>query len=214
MKAPRCKVVRIQADRRARVAALHYICERTDVRDVPVDASFTVRLVTDKIRFNSQRERHRRPTMVVVDRRDGDGLRRQASGRVVRPAPRVAYLRDRSNRGDDGHNVGRHIAKGAAVRRRVALIDRDRRLSTVIVGLTLFTIRRKVWTVTPPSSSVAVIVTVCFRSSVALYDQFQAPALYVTVPIEAATVTVSAGTSAYVPLLVAVGPSLTVTSAD
>ena len=71
----------------------------------------------------------------------------------------------------------------------------------------------------PPSSSLAVIVTVvAARSSVALYDQLQVPAVSVsaltTEPSEALNVTVSpAFPSDQVPVLEAVAPSFTVTDA-
>src|SRR5579871_1619763 len=67
-----------------------------------------------------------------------------------------------------------------------------------------------------PSSSVAVIVTVCDCSgpSVVANDQLQVPSeFWVTVPTEAVSVTGSCPTSATVPLLLAVCPSLTATVA-
>src|SRR6266404_369256 len=86
----------------------------------------------------------------------------------------------------------------------------------VTVGGTLLTVSWKLIVAEAPSSSVAVIVTVCDCSgpSVVANDQLQVPlALAVTVPTEALRVTGSCPTSAKVPLFVAVCPSFTAAAA-
>ena len=87
----------------------------------------------------------------------------------------------------------------------------------VTAGTTLVTVRRKVVVRTPPSASVAVMVTLppCSGPSVVARDHDQVPASSLrTEPVEAERVTMSPPGSDQVPVLTAVEPSPTETSPE
>ena len=159
-------------------------------------------------------ERDAARTTVLVRRGDRHSLRRGVVGRVVGPRPVAGMpvtVPIEADKVTVSAGTSPNVPLFVAVWPSLTVTDA---LFRVRVGATLFTVRLNVALVEPPSSSLAVIVTVCVGAlSVALYDQLQLPAVPVTVPIEADRETVSAGTSPKVPLFVAVWPSLTVTEA-
>src|SRR4029077_7085568 len=91
-------------------------------------------------------------------------------------------------------------------------------VGAVTTGVTLFTVKPNVVeVVVVPSSAVIVTVLLWIVPSVVLNDQLHVPLfvpVFVTVPTEAVIATLSpVSASEYVPLLLAVVPSLTVTVA-
>ena len=216
-RADRREVVGIEADLRrpALIAGLHDVRERAEVGDVDRRA-FVGGLIGHhrERRLDAQAERDHPEAAVLVDDRDRDGLLRRPMPVVYDqlhvPSPLLITVPIDATSVTLSAGTSLYVPLLVTVWLTSATTDA---LSTVSVGSTFFTSRLNVTTVTPPSSSVAVIVTVCTRSSAVPYDQFHTPALCVTVPIEETTVTVSAGTSANVPLFVAVVPSSATTDA-
>ena len=152
---------------------------------------------------------------VLVARRDHDVRRGHVVGRVVRPAPRAAGVGHRADRGRESDRVGRDVAVRAAIGGRLRFVDRDR--SGVDRERRRDVVDREV-----ERGDGRAAVFVAGRDDDArrrrdrrrrVATSSTVPPLNTTLPIEAARVTVSAGTSPYVPLLVAVWPSLIVTDA-